>query len=116
MRLKGADLRAGLRKGRARAEAADDRHEVARPIIGDAAGIVVDRNPDLRFCGRKAESRGHDADDLAVDTFELDGAAKDGRVAAEAVSPEGVTEDDVAVLTCEILAWEKRAAELRAGA
>ena len=116
MRLKGADFRAGLRESRARAETADDRHEVARPIVGDAARIVVERNPDLRFCRREAESWRHDADDLTVDTFELDGAAKNGWVAAEAVSPEGVAEDDVAVLTCEIFAREKSAAELHVGA
>ncbi len=116
VRLKRTNFRAGLREGRARTETADDRHEVARPIVGDAARIVVERNPDLRFCGREAEARGHDADDLTVDAFEFDGAAKNCWVAAKTVGPEGVAEDDVAILTCEILGREKSAAELCVGA
>jgi hypothetical protein len=44
---------------------------------------------------------------LAARPFEIDGASEDGGVAAEALLPESVAQDDVIILTGEIFSWKK---------
>src|SRR5882724_9942510 len=80
----------------------NNRHIVSSPITGDAAGIVVQGEPDLGFWRREAESRRHDSEDLPDRTFDFNGAAYDGCVAAKALLPDRVAQDYIVVLSGSI--------------
>jgi hypothetical protein len=97
-------------------ETPDDRQEIGGPIVDSIAGIRVQRNPNLRFGGRKMEVGGHDAEDLPADTFELDRTADDGGIGSELLLPQSVAEDDEVILAGLVVAGAEDPAEERAGA
>ena len=109
-RLKHANFGASLLVGNSRVKPADHGHEIVRPIQNRVSRIVVQRNPDLRFCRREAEVGWHYADNLAADAFQLNRAADDCGVAGEALLPERMTEDDVIILAGNVLTGNKRTA------
>jgi hypothetical protein len=57
------------------------------------------------------EIGGHDANDLAADTFDFDGATDDGRIRAELLLPERMTENDEIVLAGLVVAGIKGSSE-----
>ena len=78
-----------------------DRHtrlESRDAVVGERRrrrihGIELDREPDLRRRRRKSETRRHDADDLAPDAVDAEGASDDSLVGPKVSPPERISDD-----------------------
>src|SRR2546421_7694659 len=88
-------------------KAPDHRHEIACPVVEDASRIVIQRDPYLCFCGREPEVSWHNSYHLPAHAFELDRAANHRGVAPEALLPERMAQNHVAVPPGNILASVK---------
>src|ERR1700733_5671688 len=97
-------------------EARDGGHEITAPIVVRVARIEVDLSPNLGLRRREAEVARHHANDFALHTVEGDQMAKDVWIGLELPLPEIIAEDDETVLSGEIVAGVKRAADSRFGA
>lgn len=88
-----AHFSAGLFEGDAGLEAADHLEEVGA-AAGALLGVPGERREKLGFPAGDLEAWGHDADNGVGRAVERDGLSDDGGIAAEAVAPETVAEDD----------------------
>src|SRR5262249_48177501 len=111
-----ANLGAGLIDGDTRTKPADHRHIVAGPITFYIAWIIVQRDPNLRFCGRKTEICRQYSNYFAADTFKLNDASNHRRVAGEALLPQRMAQDHVVVSSGYVFAGTEQAAQFRSHA
>jgi len=71
------------------------------------------RSPNFGFHFRKRETLGHDSDDFAGHTVDVDFLANEGAVVAELAVPEFVAENDAAVLAGNTVGVREGAAKKR---
>ena len=97
-----------------RADPSHHRQEVLRALLQERGGLRK-RPPGIRVAHRKRKPARHDADDLVRRLAELNGAADDGGIGAEARLPRRVAEHQHAVARRHAVGLAERAAEHRRG-